>query len=459
MTHQYYAYTVVRHLKHNHLKEVWQKFLNLPQRKQILEYGASIVAEWNLPEERVSYSQVSWSLDVIANLVKDQVREECPEHPIFSCPPEKFVYWQKNNIDDNEWSVPETRKVIDAICTVLFDKLEFQNVNDLSEHSLINYVLRHKRGIPMLIGIIFAAVARRLGVRCDAIVFPFHFLIRWKESYASLVTGGLDDYYIDVLAKGRLLTKKDCPLVGDAPKCPVEKWNILKPGDATEVVKRIADSTVYIAKQHTRLNGRRPKLRSALELQHMLEPKDSSFLLHLAHFYVVNHMYPANFISKLEELCKEGDGIMNDEAYQNAQHLQVTLLRPLRNTNRWRKKRPRGLRYGIGLIMIHTGTGVMGVISGWHSNRRGLPDGFNRPEDEFSCFVNQPWYQLLMDNGTCWNIAQEFLSEAPVPKLVDNYEIGRYFSKFCGTHYVPNEQKAWEYPQDEEFVKNWFAPP
>ncbi|EFN60840.1 hypothetical protein EAG_12556, partial [Camponotus floridanus] len=34
------------------------------------------------------------------------------------------------------------------------------------------------------------------------------------------------------------------------------------------------------------------------------------------------------------------------------------------------------------------------------------------------------------------------------PKWIDNNEIGRYFCKFEGTHYVPNEMLARYYPHD-----------
>jgi len=34
------------------------------------------------------------------------------------------------------------------------------------------------------------------------------------------------------------------------------------------------------------------------------------------------------------------------------------------------------------------------------------------------------------------------------PKCIDNVEIGRYFSKFEGTHYVPNKSLAKKYPTD-----------
>lgn len=38
-------------------------------------------------------------------------------------------------------------------------------------------------------------------------------------------------------------------------------------------------------------------------------------------------------------------------------------------------------------------------------------------------------------------------------KLINNVEIGRYFTKFVGTHYVPNETLEMLYPDDITFLK------
>lgn len=37
-------------------------------------------------------------------------------------------------------------------------------------------------------------------------------------------------------------------------------------------------------------------------------------------------------------------------------------------------------------------------------------------------------------------------------KLINNVEIGRYFSRFEGTHYVPLEFLAKEYPDDTAVI-------
>jgi len=43
------------------------------------------------------------------------------------------------------------------------------------------------------------------------------------------------------------------------------------------------------------------------------------------------------------------------------------------------------------------------------------------------------------------------------PIWIDNVEIGRYFSKFEGTHYVPNKNLAEKYPTDVDRILEIFS--
>jgi len=43
------------------------------------------------------------------------------------------------------------------------------------------------------------------------------------------------------------------------------------------------------------------------------------------------------------------------------------------------------------------------------------------------------------------------------PKFIKNVEIGRYFSKFEVTHYVPNENLARNYPTDIAVMHEIFS--
>jgi F-box protein 21 len=50
----------------------------------------------------------------------------------------------------------------------------------------------------------------------------------------------------------------------------------------------------------------------------------------------------------------------------------------------------------------------------------------------------------------------ENLEMATCPGWVDHFEMGRYFMQFKVTHYVPNEEKAKEYPEDDEVRKKFL---
>lgn len=52
----------------------------------------------------------------------------------------------------------------------------------------------------------YDAVARRLGIKCEPISFPAHFLLRW--SYGPNED---DSFYIDVYNQGAIIKRGSCP--------------------------------------------------------------------------------------------------------------------------------------------------------------------------------------------------------------------------------------------------------
>lgn len=143
LTHRYYAFIVLRYLRQNYLTEEWQRFIHFPPNEQILEKGATIVAQWSQPERHISYSYISSLLDDIANQTKNVLYERHPKHSIFSLPAEQLLIWKRRNIDDNQWSTSETRQIMEALCEVLFQKLGFYGNSEMyysSENSFIDRV-------------------------------------------------------------------------------------------------------------------------------------------------------------------------------------------------------------------------------------------------------------------------------------------------------------------------------
>ncbi|XP_066961859.1 uncharacterized protein [Macrobrachium rosenbergii] len=62
--------------------------------------------------------------------------------------------------------------------------------------------------------------------------------------------------------------------------------------------------------------------------------------------------------------------------------------------------------------------------------------------------TDQPFYRVLTDGGLARYLAQENLRHARRPRHLKNPLIGRYFTAFIYPFYIPNPQKAYEYPED-----------
>ncbi|KAK1133940.1 hypothetical protein K0M31_011727 [Melipona bicolor] len=456
LTHRYYGLKIIRYLKQTHLKDEWQKFISLPLKQQTLERGATFVAQWCQPEKNVSYRAISSILDNIAEQTKEFLREQYPGHSIFSVPNERFNFWQNNIIDDNQWNVTETRQITDALCEVLFVKLKFYGNSKMYywlEKSFIDHVLETGSGIPITLAIVFESIARRLGVHCEPVNFPSHFLLRWKERYGP----GFKDtesFYIDVFNHGHFVTKESCPRVGGVSRCPIEKYNVHEAATAIEVVTRIANNLEVAARQHIQINDRTARLRSVLELRCLIQP-DANIILQLGRIYISQYMDLTELVKTLEnmqqdlELISRGQANIILQTFQTLQRCQKK-LQPEEEVKL--KRRVPSVKYAIGLIMTHRIHGYFCVITGWDTRCMASTEWMNEMNvDELDQGASQPFYNILLDDGSYHYVAQENLVLSPNSQGINHQAIGRHFYKFSGAHYIPNEEKAREYPEDERF--------
>ncbi|KOC67221.1 F-box only protein 21 [Habropoda laboriosa] len=448
LTHRYYALKVVRYMKQNHLKDEWQKFISLPPKQQTLERGATILAQWSQPERDVSYLAISSTLDNIAEQTKKLLKEKYPAHPIFSVPAETFIFWKNNIIDDNQWNVLESNQVTDALCEVLFKKLGFYGKAEMYynyENSFIDRVLEHRRGIPITLSIVFESVARRLGIRCEPVSFPSHFLLRWKETYGP-ESKDIEHFYIDVFNGGQFLTKKNCPGINGISRCPIERFNTHEAATTVEVVTRMVNNLEIAARQHTHMNGRTARLRSAVELRCMIQPNDANAILQLGRIYILQFMDLTELVEIVKNMQKNlvltsrGQANIISQTFQVLQKCQNN-VHPEEEVKP--KRRVPGVKYAIGLIMRHKIHEYLCLITGWDAHRNPSVEWLSEMSvNELDEGADQPFYAIFVDDGSCNYAAQ-----------VKNFKITHKFiiRKFStGTHYVPNEEKAREYPEDEK---------
>lgn len=464
LTDKYYAHKVARYMRQHCLTEEWQKFTNLPPKEQILERGAVLVAQWSQPEKHVNYSCVSSQLDEIAERTKSVLKEQHPTHPLFSLPAEQFRLWRTKNIDDNQWSGTRTRQVIAALREIMFNRLGFQGDSEVyctsemyysSENSFIDQVLERKHGIPITIAIIFESVARRVGVRCEPVSSPAHFFLRWKEKYVIPETEDVEVFYIDVFT-GQFLTKNNCPRIGRLSMYPIECYNSLNAATAVEVVQRMANNLEVAARQCRYLNGRASRLRSALELMHMVRPYDNATILDLARFYMLHQMDLAKLVDVLNriqegsELSSRGPACSILRMLQDYENHMNVVREEIVDV----KRRKPEVKYAVGMIMKHRRYEYTCVITGWDARCEASLEWMNEMGvEELSGGSHQPFYNVFADDGSSRYVAQENLLILATPQWINNFEIGRYFCEFNGTHYTPNAEKAAEYPEDAE-VRN-----
>ncbi|MET9431003.1 transglutaminase-like domain-containing protein [Streptomyces sp. NPDC003036] len=102
------------------------------------------------------------------------------------------------------------------------------------ESSLLPEVLRRRRGLPILLSVVWIEVARRAGAPVHGVALPGHFVVGF---------GGPDEQVlVDPFDRGRLLTGTDVEmLVAGATGEPLRP-SMLRPADPLDVVLRILNN-------------------------------------------------------------------------------------------------------------------------------------------------------------------------------------------------------------------------
>lgn len=97
--------------------------------------------------------------------------------------------------------VREGAPIVEAVARInhrLFVELGFSGDNeqyDDPQNSLLDRVLARRRGLPILLSVLYIEVARRVGVPIVGIGFPSHYLVRPRDG----------DFFIDPFHKGQVL--------------------------------------------------------------------------------------------------------------------------------------------------------------------------------------------------------------------------------------------------------------
>ena len=98
---------------------------------------------------------------------------------------------------------PQTASLTAAVTAELFGHCGFRGNREHytdPDNSYIDRVIERRLGIPITLSLIFMEVAQRVGLECDGIGFPGHFLVR---------CGGDDGFFVDPFNGGEQPTRED----------------------------------------------------------------------------------------------------------------------------------------------------------------------------------------------------------------------------------------------------------
>ncbi|XP_072757732.1 uncharacterized protein [Anoplolepis gracilipes] len=405
----------------------------MPEKQQVLKRLLTLTVQYVTPQ--ISFL-IKTCLDSITKEVLFLLKAKYPAHSIFSTSSDQLSDWKNNNINDNFWDETEARQIIN-ILQKFFSELNHDKLKQLLRTEYLNeskiFWLLTNFGENLLL-FIYHSVARRLGIRCVLLVDSVE------------------------------ITNKIGNIIVWKPKYNTENLN------NAECFVIVNDFDFYKF-----IEGRYNSLHNCLFRTLFSYEKIINWTIKS---YISEQMLVfENYLWELEIIRK----IINNE--------DVDILAPIKvradMVRRIPKIRSKKIKFAIGMIVKHDdirpwrGRVVkthIGVIIGWHFKCKGefveeslssiAPHFFECYKNflmslcESTCLrmykcrhFNQVHYIILINGNKICYVQQDDISICP-PQRIDNVEIGRYFSRFKGTHYVPNESLAEDYPEDGLAILN-----
>ncbi|XP_056008916.1 F-box only protein 21-like [Ostrea edulis] len=426
LTNKYYAVKLLRHIFHLHLTEKWKAHLQEPADEQKLETGATLLGQWFQPTEDVTENAVIDRLDEIAERVKQNL-------------PEKLASKYSEGVPN--LSTEHQRVVLEIMNHVMYTELGFQgnaeNYYD-ENNSYINKVLDRKLGIPISLSVLYLSVARRLGVVCECVNFPSHFLLKWKEHPMSM-----KQYtYIDAF-HGKFITD----IGGDHSMFTDAIPHI-------EVYKRMLRNLINIARNHHHMRSTTTFLRDAVELMLVTTPDDIDYQFLLVKIYMYLRINQQQVKAILQEIGDGNQHRLSQVALLMAEVEKTTLDNEELVTKKIKPKHRaenKEVRFSVGMVMRHKRYNYLCTIFGWDSTCQAsrewiLQMGVHMlPRKD-----KQPFYNVLVEDGSIRYAADENLSHPDDYCEIPHPDVGKYFQEFTGQYYVMNSEKAQEYPDDDQ---------
>ncbi|KAM4053309.1 F-box only protein 21 [Anomaloglossus baeobatrachus] len=419
-----------------------KSFLQRPVEHQDIMEGAVLIDQYCNPLDDVSIENIQSEIENITRRVKVYLSTKNSRHPSLSHQAGESPYIEDLDLQG---------QALDALNHVLFTEMKFKgNVADFYNplNSYMHQVLINKTGIPISLSVLYLTLAERLGVSLEPVNFPHHFMLRWCQGAqgASDIT---DFVYVDAFGYGKCLTAKECEyMIG---RHVTEEFYAAV--STKEVLQRMVGNLLNLGKRESK-DRSFMLLRVSLDLYLAMYPDSVQHLLLQARLYFHLGIWPEKVL----------DILQNIQALDPSQHGAVAYLVQHTLEHIERRKEDSGphvkLRssekevcFSVGLLVRHKRYGYTGVIFGWDPVCMMPPDWIeNLSVHQLPQGANQPFYSILLEDGSCSYVAQENLEPHPEPGPIQHPDISHYFSDFSGDHYVSNKELQLQYPEDTDFT-------
>ncbi|KAM5192516.1 F-box only protein 21 [Mantella aurantiaca] len=439
---KYCAKKILYFMRQESTMSKFKEFLQRPAEQQDILEGAVLIDQYCNPLVDVSLANIQAQIEDILGKVKGYLTTKNSRHPSLCLHAGRMSLLEDVGLQG---------QALDALNHVLFVDMKFKgNEGDFYNplNSYMHQVLIDKTGIPISLSVLYLTIAVRLGVFLEPVNFPHRFMLRWCQGTqgSSLIT---DYVYVDAFGSGKYLTAKECEyMIGQ--RVSDEFYAAVS---TKEVLQRMVGNLLNLGKRESK-DRTFMLLRVSLDLYLAMYPDSVQHLLLQARLYFHLGIWPEKVLDILQNIQALDPSQHGAVAYL-VQHTLEHIERRKDDGARHAKLRSneKEVCYSVGLIMRHKRYDYNCVIFGWDPLCMMPPDWMeNLDLYHLSKGITQPFYSVLLDDGTCNYVAQEDLEPHPSPAEMSHPDIALYFSEFAGNHYITNTELQLQYPEDADLI-------
>lgn len=97
----------------------YQNFIKVPEKEKLEETAFCLAAEWMNPCDLIISSKIKLELQDLQSKVRIVLEQQYPSHQLLKMDKEVVNLWKRKNLSDNQFTINETRQILDCILQVM----------------------------------------------------------------------------------------------------------------------------------------------------------------------------------------------------------------------------------------------------------------------------------------------------------------------------------------------------